>query len=94
MAQKVAKLGIEREAAFMYFIAGGDVWRVPREPDASSKRQKVARAGVEMNDMYIYFLDRDGDIARAKRQVGGTKKPKRNPGGGAKKRAKPEPEPN
>jgi hypothetical protein len=76
MAKKVAKLGIERDNHFMYYIKNGDVWRVPRKQAGKPKGRpaKVAAGGVEMDTAYIYYLDRDGDIARAKRLVGGKKR--------------------
>jgi hypothetical protein len=76
MAKKVAKLGIERDNHFMYYIKNGDVWRVPRKQAGKPKGRaaKVAKGGIEMDSAYIYYLDRDGDIARAKRLVGGKKK--------------------
>jgi hypothetical protein len=39
--------------------------------------EKVADGGVEMDTDYIYFVDRDGDISRAKRAVGGQKRKKK-----------------
>jgi len=77
MADKVAKLSIQRDNDFMYFIKKGDVWRVPRKKpnQPKGKSEKVAAAGVEMDyGKYIYFLDGDGDIARKERQVGGSKR--------------------
>jgi len=77
MADKVAKLSIQRDNDFMYFIKKGDVWRVPRKKPGQpkGKSEKVAAAGVEMDyGKYIYFLDGDGDIARKERQVGGSKR--------------------
>jgi hypothetical protein len=77
MAEKVAKLGVQRDNDFMYYISKGDVWRVPRKKpgQAKGKKEKVASAGVDMDyGSYVYFLDANGDIARAKRRVGGTKK--------------------
>ena len=44
--------------------------------------EKVARVGVSRDNNFIYFLDKDGDVARAKRAVGGQKRK-------AKKAAKP-----
>jgi hypothetical protein len=38
--------------------------------------EKVADGGFEMDTNYIYFVDRDGDVARAKRAVGGQKRKK------------------
>src|SRR5882672_9948194 len=87
MAEKVAKLGVNREKDFMYYVKDGAVWKVQRkQPGVPKGRpEKVADGGVEMDTNYIYFVDRDGDIARAKRAVGGQKRKKK---AGAKKPVK------
>ena len=36
--------------------------------------QKVAKVGVKKESGYLYFVDKDGDIARAKMARGGGKK--------------------
>lgn len=81
MAEKVAKLGIARDKDFMFYVKDGQVWRVKRkQPGASKgKPEQVADGGFVMDSSYIYFVDRDGDVSRAQRQVGGQKrkKPKR-----------------
>jgi hypothetical protein len=86
MAEKVAKLGIGREKDFMYYVKDGGVWKVQRkQPGVPKGRpEKVADGGFEMDTNYIYFVDRDGDVARAKRAVGGQKRKKSK--GAAKKR--------
>jgi hypothetical protein len=86
MSEKVAKLGISRDKDFMYYVKDGAVWKVQRkQPGVPKGRpEKVADGGVEMDTNYIYFVDRDGDVARAKRAVGGQKRKKT-----AKKAAKP-----
>jgi hypothetical protein len=86
MAEKVAKLGVSREKDFMYYVKDGNVWKVQRkQPGVPKGRpEKVSDGGVEMDTNYIYFLDRDGDIARAKRAIGGQKRKKK---AGAKKKA-------
>ncbi len=78
MAEKVAKLGVSREKDFMYYVKDGGVWKVQRkQPGAPKGRpEKVADGGFEMDTNYIYFVDRDGDVARAKRAVGGQKRKK------------------
>jgi len=78
MAEKVAKLGVNREKDFMYYVKDGAVWKVQRkQPGVPKGRpEKVADGGVAMDTNYIYFVDRDGDIARAKRAVGGQKRKK------------------
>ena len=79
MAEKVAKLGVNREKDFMYYVKDGAVWKVQRkQPGVPKGRpEKVADGGVEMDTDYIYFVDRDGDIARAKRAIGGQKRKKK-----------------
>jgi hypothetical protein len=86
MAEKVAKLGVTREKDFMYYVKDGAVWKVQRkQPGVPKGRpEKVEDGGVEMDTNYIYFVDRDGDIARAKRAVGGQKRKKK-----ARAKAKP-----
>ena len=81
MAEKVAKLGVSREKDFMYYVKDGGVWKVQRkQPGVPKGRpEKVADGGFEMDTNYIYFVDRDGDVARAKRAVGGQKRKKTAP---------------
>lgn len=78
MAEKVAKLGVKREKDFMYYIKGGAVWKVPRKQpgQAKGKSEKVQDASVNQDTNYIYFLDKDGDVARAKRAIGGQRRKK------------------
>jgi hypothetical protein len=74
MADKVARLGIERDNDLMYFIKNGDVWAVPRKQKGQpkGKPQKVADVGLDMDySRYLYFLDSDGDVARKERKLGG-----------------------
>ena len=90
MAEKVARLGVTREKDFMYYIKNGAVWKVPRKQpgQAKGKSEKVADAGVSQDTSYIYFLDKDGDVARAKRAIGGQKR-KASAGRSATKKAAP-----
>jgi hypothetical protein len=78
MAEKVAKLGLGREKDFMYYVKDASVWKVQRkQPGVPKGRpEKVADGGFEMDTNYIYFVDRDGDVARAKRAIGGQKRKK------------------
>jgi hypothetical protein len=78
MAEKVAKLGISRDKDFMLYVKDGSVWRVRRKQPgvAKGKPERVADGGFEMDNNYIYFVDRDGDVSRAKRAVGGQKRKK------------------
>jgi len=78
MAEKVAKLGVAREKDFMYYVKDVAVWKVQRkQPGVPKGRpEKVADGGFQMDTNYIYFVDRDGDVARAKRAIGGQKRKK------------------
>src|SRR3954453_3540827 len=78
MAEKVAKLGVSREKDFMYYVKDGSVWKGQgKQPGVPKGRpEKVADGGFEMDTNYIYFVDRDGDVARAKRAIGGQKRKK------------------
>jgi hypothetical protein len=79
MAEKVAKLGISRDKDFMLYVKDGNVWRVRRKQPGvpKGKPERVADGGFEMDNNYIYFVDRDGDVSRAKRAVGGQKRKKK-----------------
>jgi hypothetical protein len=79
MAEKVAKLGVKREKDFMYYVKDGEVWKVQRkQPGVPKGRpEKVVDGGFDVDTNYIYFVDRDGDVARAKRAVGGQKRKKK-----------------
>ena len=78
MAEKVKKTGIVRNKDFMLYVKDGDVWQVRRKQPGVSKGkpEKVAEGGFEMDNNYIYFVDRDGDVSRAKRAIGGQKRKK------------------
>src|SRR5262245_66158018 len=94
MAEKVAKLGIARDKDFMLYVKDGAVWRVRRKQPGvpKGKPEKVADGGFQMDNNYIYFVDKDGDVSRAKRAVGGQKRKKkaakRRPAKKAKKAGK------
>ena len=91
MAEKVAKLGISRDKDYMLYVKDGAVWRVRRKQPGlpKGKPEKIADGGFEMDNNYIYFVDKDGDVSRAKRAVGGQKRKKsaakRKPAGKKKK---------
>ena len=76
MAEKVAKLGLERDKDHILYVKDGGVWRVRRKQAGmpKGKPEKLADGGFEMDYSYIYFVDKDGDVARAKRIVGGQKR--------------------
>ena len=39
--------------------------------------EKVAKVGIKREKGYLYFIDKQGDVARAKMARGGTKKKKK-----------------
>src|SRR3954449_6359325 len=79
MAEKVAKLGVNREKDFMYYVKDGAVWKVQRKQPGvpKGKSEKVADGNFQMDTDFIYFVDKDGDVSRAKRAVGGQKRKKK-----------------
>jgi hypothetical protein len=93
MAEKVAKLGIFRDKDFMHYVKDGAVWRVRRKQPGmpKGKPELVKDGGIEMDYAYIYFVDKDGDIARAKRVIGGQKRKKGNVKKAAKKKVAKKP---
>ncbi len=90
MAEKVAKLGISRDKDFMLYVKDGGVWKVRRKQPGmpKGKPEKVADGGFEMDTNYIYFVDKEGDVSRANRAVGGQKRKKKPAKKAAKKPAK------
>ncbi|HEY5284861.1 MAG TPA: hypothetical protein VIM14_18860 [Polyangia bacterium] len=78
MAEKVKKLSIARNKDFMLYVKDGNVWQVRRKQPGvpKGKPEKLADGGFEMDNNYIYFVDKDGDVSRAKRAVGGQKRKK------------------
>lgn len=79
MAEKVAKLSVTREKDFMYYVKDGAVWKVQRKQPGvpKGKSEKVADGHFVMDTDFIYFVDKDGDVSRAKRAVGGQKRKKK-----------------
>lgn len=79
MAEKVAKLSVAREKDFMYYVKDGAVWKVQRKQPGvpKGKSEKVADGNFQMDTDFIYFVDKDGDVSRAKRAVGGQKRKKK-----------------
>ncbi len=77
--EKVAKLGVKREAGYLYYIdKSGNLARAPMARAGQAKGKKkpevVAKAGIKREQGYMYFMDSDGDIARTKMARRGAKK--------------------
>ncbi|HIH38199.1 hypothetical protein J4460_06370 [Candidatus Woesearchaeota archaeon] len=71
MAQKVAKVGVKKQAGYLYFVdKQGDISRAVMaragRKKGKSKKEKVAKAGVKKESGYLYFVDKQGDVSRAK----------------------------
>jgi len=89
MAEKVAKLSVSREKDFMYYVKDGAVWKVQRKQPGvqKGKPEKVVDGNFQMDTDFIYFVDKDGDVSRAKRAVGGQKRKKKGKAAAAPKKA-------
>jgi hypothetical protein len=73
MAEKIMRLGIRGNRDFMLYVSGGAVWRIrKRKAGSSAQKPKPERITdpnlFPMDDDYIYFVDRDGDVSRARRE--------------------------
>src|SRR5947207_5132779 len=81
MAEVVSKVGVKRENGYLYFLRGSDVWKTPMKraggPAVDGQASKVASGDFRREDGYLYFLDKNGNVARAKRAVGGQKRKKK-----------------
>ena len=78
MAQKVAKLGIDKEEGWLYYLdKRGNVSRAKmgRGRKASKiKPQVVQKVGVKREPGFLYFIDKQGDLSSAKMSRRGRKK--------------------
>ena len=81
MAEKVAKVGVKRQAGYLYFLdKKGNVSRAKMargKKKGKGKIEVVAKVGVKKKSGYLYFVDKQGDVSMAKMVRGGKKKGKR-----------------
>jgi hypothetical protein len=81
MAKKVAKVGVKKEAGYLYFVdKSGDVSCAKMARGKNKKggaTKKVAKVGVKKESGFLYFIDKEGDISCAKMVRGGVKKAKK-----------------
>jgi hypothetical protein len=65
----VEKLGVVRQAGYLYYLNGTEVWRtkMKRATDPAEQPTKVATGRFIPEQGYLYFLSPDGDIARMPR---------------------------
>ena len=76
-AQKVAKVGIKKEAGYLYFVdKQGDIScaKMARGNKKGGAPKKVAKVGIKKQAGYLYFIDKKGDISCAKMVRGGKRK--------------------
>ena len=70
MAEKVEKVGIKKEAGFLYFVdkkgnvACAKMARGKKKGKTSTK--VVAKVGIKKKKGFLYFIDKKGDISCAK----------------------------
>lgn len=57
--EKVKKLGLQRSGRVMFIGKDGDVWQL-------KPKKKVANANVRREKGYLYFVDKQGDVSRAR----------------------------
>jgi hypothetical protein len=103
MAENILKTDVKRDKNTLYWVDKGGIFAKPRKQPGvpEGKKTKVADHDIELDrTKYLYFLKGDPlVVARAERQVGGSKRkksarkasaPKRGGGkkGGAKRTAK------
>lgn len=77
MAEKVAKVGVKKQAGYLYFVdKHGNVARakMARGGKKGGKVEVVAKVGVKKKSGYLYFIDKKGDISAAKMARGGKKR--------------------
>lgn len=82
MAEKVAKVGVKKQAGYLYFVdRRGNVARAKMSrggrKKGKAKIEVVAKAGVKKQSGYLYFIDKSGDVSRAKMVRGGRKRKRR-----------------
>jgi len=80
MAERVQKVGIKREAGYLYFVdKQGDVSKtlMARGGKKSGKPSKVEKLGLSKEKGYLYFVDKNGDVSRSAMSRGGKTKSKK-----------------
>ena len=88
--EKLVKTGIKRDKDTLYWVGADGVYGKRRKMPgvADGKKQKVADHDLKLDySKYLYFVDKDGDVARKERQVGGSKRKKSSRRATAPKRA-------
>jgi hypothetical protein len=89
MAENILKTDVKRDKNTLYWVDKGGIFAKPRKQPGvpEGKKTKVADHDIELDrTKYLYFLKGDPlVIARAERQVGGSKRKKSAKKAGGKK---------
>ncbi|HLY98138.1 MAG TPA: hypothetical protein VKT33_03640 [Candidatus Angelobacter sp.] len=69
MAEKVKKLGLERDyTKFLYFIDGdGNISR--KAKSGAGESEVLVPHAVQRDNQFLYFIDKEGDVARSPRSA-------------------------
>lgn len=70
-AERIARTGLTRNNALMYYIKDGDVWAVPRKVAGKPKGKatRVARLGLDLDySRFLYYLDANLNVVRSRRK--------------------------
>ena len=82
MAELVAKVGVKKQAGYLYFvdkkghIARAKMSRGGRKK-GKAKIELVHKVGVKKKSGHLYFINKHGDVYAAKMARGGRKKKRR-----------------
>ena len=78
--EKVEKLGIKKESGYLYFVKGQEVYKNPLKvaggASVKGKAELVATGTFSPDGNFLYFVDKQGDVGRSPRAVGGQKRKK------------------
>ncbi|MBC8197047.1 MAG: hypothetical protein H8E60_04080 [Candidatus Marinimicrobia bacterium] len=68
MADKVKKVGIEKEKGYLYYLdKNGDIARskMARGSDKGGNAEVVKNTSVTREKGFLYYIDKDGDISKS-----------------------------
>ena len=65
---KFAKTGVKRDNKRMYYVKGNAVWSTGRTKPRRPKKEATFKGKLDYKKA-VYFVDRQGDVAEAKRST-------------------------
>ena len=68
MAELVEKAGVKRETGYLYFLRGSDVYKKVAGRGREGVPLKVYIGTFAREEGFLYFLNKDGNIARARQR--------------------------